>query len=102
MTELDIINAIKNVYDPEIPVNVYDLGLIYKIDINGANVNVDMTLTSPSCPMAEEIPVMVRMAVLGVKGVDKADVKIVWEPAWNLDMMSDEARFQLDLSKEGW
>ncbi|MCL2629120.1 MAG: iron-sulfur cluster assembly protein [Alphaproteobacteria bacterium] len=102
MTELDIINAIKTVYDPEIPVNVYDLGLIYKINIDGEKVVVDMTLTSPSCPMADYLVEGVRDAVLAVPGVRNAEVKLVWEPAWNLDMMSDEARFQLDLTKEGW
>lgn len=102
MTELDIITAIKNVYDPEIPVDVYNLGLIYKIDINGDSVNIDMTLTSPNCPMADELPVWVEDAVMKVPGVKSAKVNLVWQPAWNLDMMSEEARFQLDLTKEGW
>ncbi|MDR0448853.1 MAG: iron-sulfur cluster assembly protein [Rickettsiales bacterium] len=102
MTELEIINAIKQVYDPEIPVNLYDLGLIYKIDIKDGGVLVEMTLTSPTCPMAEELPEWVKQAVLKVPGVQDAEVKLVWEPAWNLDMMSDAARFQLDLTKEGW
>ncbi|MDR0319445.1 MAG: iron-sulfur cluster assembly protein [Rickettsiales bacterium] len=102
MTELDIINAVKTVYDPEIPVNLYDLGLIYKIALKGGKVQIDMTLTSPACPMADDLPKWVEDAVMKVPGVAEVHVKLVWEPAWNLDMMSDEARFQLDLTKEGW
>ena len=100
-TKDDIVVALKTVYDPEIPVNVYDLGLIYDIEIGG-RVNIKMTLTSPTCPMAEEIMQMVRQAGESVAGVDNVDVGLVWDPPWSLDKMSQTARIELDLTDDGW
>lgn len=91
-----IIAALKQVHDPEIPVNIYDLGLIYNIDINPNNtVDVKMTLTTPNCPEAQSIPGYVEQAVQSVPGVQLANVEIVWEPQWDKDMMSDAAKLQL-------
>ncbi len=93
-----IIAALRNVHDPEIPVNIYDLGLIYVIDIapNG-DVAIDMTLTAPACPVAGMMPLMVQSAVTRVDGVGQVRVELVWEPPWGQDNMSDEARLQLGL-----
>ena len=92
----DIVNACKQVFDPEIPVNIYDLGLIYTIEIdkNGQTL-ILMSLTAPGCPVAEEMPGWVSEAVEPVKGVKNVRVEIVWEPQWGMDMMSDEARLEL-------
>jgi len=93
-----IIEELRKVYDPEIPVNIYDLGLIYRIDIaENGDVNVDMTLTAPACPVAGMMPVMVEEAVKKVEGVGEVKVELVWEPSWNQEMMSDEARLELGL-----
>ena len=93
-----IINQIKKVYDPEIPVNIYELGLIYKLEVNDKNiVNVDMTLTSPNCPVAESLPKMVKDNILKVAGVNDVDLKIVWDPQWTKDMMSEAAKLELNL-----
>ncbi|MCQ2914447.1 MAG: iron-sulfur cluster assembly protein [Alphaproteobacteria bacterium] len=94
----DIINAIKTVSDPEIMVNVFDLGLIYRMDhlVNG-DVEIDMTVTAPSCPVAGVMPNQVAEAVSKVDGVGKVTVKLVWEPAWSMDRMSEDAKFSLDL-----
>lgn len=91
-----VVDAIKTVYDPEIPVNIWELGLIYSIDIadDGA-VGVKMTLTAPACPAAGELPGEVERAVRSVSGVTAATVDVVWEPAWNKDMMSDAAKLKL-------
>lgn len=95
----DVIDALKLVFDPEINVDVYNLGLIYKIEISfDGNVFIEMTLTSPTCPMAEEIPHWVADSVASVEGVGEVEVKLVWAPAWDLSKMSDEARFQLDIA----
>ena len=95
----DVIDALKLVFDPEINVDVYNLGLIYKIEISfDGNVFIEMTLTSPTCPMAEEIPHGVADSVASVEGVGEVEVKLVWVPAWDLSKMSDEARFQLDIA----
>ena len=93
-----IIASLRKVHDPEIPVNIYDLGLIYRIDIaaNG-DVAVDMTLTAPGCPVAGMMPLMVKSAVAGVEGVGEVNVQLVWDPPWSADNMSDEARLQLGL-----
>jgi FeS assembly SUF system protein len=97
-TEEAIVAALKTVYDPEIPVNVYDLGLIYKVDIDeGQNVRIDMTLTAPNCPVADFILEDVRMKVEGVEGVKNAQINLVFEPEWDKDMMSDEAKLELRL-----
>lgn len=93
-----IIDEIRNIYDPEIPVNIYDLGLIYKIDVEDDNsVAVDMTLTSPHCPVAEILPIEVQDRVAAVEGVTKAKVEIVWEPPWNPTMMTEEAQLELGM-----
>jgi FeS assembly SUF system protein len=94
----EIVTAIKTVYDPEIPADVYELGLIYKIDIaDDRAVHVEMTLTTPNCPSAQELPTMVENAVASVPGVGPVDVKVVWEPPWEPSRMSDEARVVLNM-----
>ncbi|MBO6790104.1 MAG: SUF system Fe-S cluster assembly protein [Dinoroseobacter sp.] len=91
-----IIEAVRSVYDPEIPVNIYDLGLVYTIDISDeADVNVSMTLTAPGCPVAGEMPGWVADAVEPLPGVKHVNVELVWEPPWGMDMMSDEAKLEL-------
>ena len=91
-----IIEALKTVYDPEIPVDIFELGLIYKIDVEDDNrVRIDMTLTSPHCPVAEILPDEVRQRVFAVDGVTDAEVDVVWEPPWNPSMMSEEAQLEL-------
>lgn len=98
----NIINEIKKVYDPEIPVNVWDLGLIYNIEINNDNVVIEMTFTSPTCPMMEDIVNQIKTNVETVTDGKPVDVKLVWEPAWDLSRMSDVARAELDLTNMGW
>ncbi len=94
----EIVTAIKTVYDPEIPADVYELGLIYRIDIaDDRAVHVEMTLTTPNCPSAQELPTMVENAVASVPGVGPVDVKVVWEPPWEPSRMSDEARVVLNM-----
>ena len=94
----DIIAALKTVYDPEIPADLYELGLIYKIEINDDRmVSIDMTLTTPNCPSAAELPGQVENAVASVAGVREAKVKIVWDPPWDTGRMSEEARTVLDM-----
>ena len=89
----DIIAGLKTVYDPEIPADVYEIGLIYKIDIgDDRSVKIDMSLTSPNCPSAQELPIMVENAVASVAGVKDAKVEVVWDPPWDPSRMSDEAR----------
>ena len=93
-----IILEIKKIYDPEIPVNIYELGLIYNIDIDEKNkVNIDMTLTSPNCPVAESLPNSVKDSVLKVDGVSDVDLKLVWDPPWGKDRMSEAAKLELNL-----
>jgi FeS assembly SUF system protein len=93
-----IIAALRQVHDPEIPVNIYDLGLIYNIDIApSGNVGIDMTLTAPACPEAGMMPVMVKDAVKTVAGVGEVVVELVWDPPWSPDTMSDEAKLQLGM-----
>ena len=93
-----IIAALREVHDPEIPVNIYDLGLIYKIAISDrGNVNIDMTLTAPACPVAGMMPLMVKDAVASVEGVGAVEVELVWDPPWNQSNMSDEAKLQLGI-----
>jgi FeS assembly SUF system protein len=94
----DIVAALKTVYDPEIPADIYELGLIYKVDIKDDRaVTVEMTLTTPNCPAAGELPTMVENAVASVAGVGPVNVNIVWEPTWTPDRMSDEARVVLNM-----
>ena len=93
-----IIAALREVHDPEIPVNIYDLGLIYKIAISDhGDVNIDMTLTAPACPVAGMMPLMVKDAVASVEGVGEIQVELVWDPPWNQSNMSDEAKLQLGM-----
>jgi FeS assembly SUF system protein len=94
----EIVNAIKTVYDPEIPADIYELGLIYKVDIEDDRaVNIDMTLTTPNCPSAAELPTMVENAVASVPGVGNVKVNLVWDPPWDQSRMSDEARAVLNM-----
>jgi FeS assembly SUF system protein len=94
----DIIAALKTVYDPEIPADIYELGLIYKVDIaDDRAVTVDMTLTTPNCPSAQELPMMVENAVSSVAGVGLVTVNVVWDPPWEQSRMSDEARVTLNM-----
>jgi len=96
MFEEAVINALKTIYDPEIPVNIFDLGLIYEIIISEfIDVKVIMTLTSPNCPVAESLPVEVKERLLGIEGVKSAEVEIAFEPPWDKDMMSEEAKLEL-------
>lgn len=93
-----IVAAIKTVYDPEIPADIYELGLIYKIDIgDNREVKIDMSLTSPNCPSAQELPIMVENAVSSVPGVKETKVEVVWDPPWDPSRMSDEARLVLNM-----
>jgi FeS assembly SUF system protein len=94
----DIVSALKTVYDPEIPADIYELGLIYRIDIaDDRTVAVDMTLTTPNCPSAQELPIMVENAVGSVAGVGEVKVAVVWDPPWDQSRMSDEARVTLNM-----
>lgn len=93
----DIIAALKEIYDPEIPVNIYDLGLIYNVEVNEGSAVVTMTLTTPHCPVAESMPQEVEIRVESVPGVRDAEVVLVWEPAWDPAKMSDEARLELGM-----
>lgn len=96
--ETQVINVLKTVYDPEIPVDIYELGLIYEIRIGDErDVTVVMTLTSPSCPVAESLPVEVEEKVAGIDGVKSAKIELTWEPPWDKDMMSEEALVELGL-----
>ena len=96
-----IIAQLKTVHDPEIPVNIYDLGLIYKVDVNpatsGYDVVIDMTLTTPNCPVAGQMPVMVQQAVARAEGVHEVNVNLVWDPPWEKSRMTDEARMTLNM-----
>jgi FeS assembly SUF system protein len=94
----EIVGALKTVYDPEIPADIYELGLIYKVDIkDDRSVDVMMTLTTPNCPAAGELPTMVENAVASVPGVGVVNVNLVWDPAWTPDRMTDEARLVLNM-----
>jgi FeS assembly SUF system protein len=94
----DIVAALKTVYDPEIPADIYELGLIYKVDIGDDKaVKIDMSLTSPNCPAAQDLPVQVENAVASVQGVKEAKVEVVWDPPWDPSRMSDEARLVLNM-----
>lgn len=98
LSEVALIDAISTVYDPEIPVNIYELGLIYAVDIlDDGKVKVQMTLTAPACPSAQELPEMVKEAVMAVDGVTDCEVETVWDPPWDQSRMSEEARLQLNM-----
>jgi len=93
-----VIEQIKKIYDPEIPVNIYELGLIYKIEVDDKNnVNVDMTLTSPNCPVAESLPKDVKNIIMTIEGVSDVNLNLVWEPPWDKDKMSEAAKLELNL-----
>jgi len=92
-----VIVEIKKIYDPEIPVNIYELGLIYDISIKNNDVKVKMTLTTPNCPVAESLPKEVKDSIMEIKGVDKVDLNLVWEPPWDKSMMSEAAKLELNL-----
>lgn len=94
----DIVEALKTVFDPEIPINIYDLGLIYKIDQkDNGDVHIDMTLTAPGCPVAGILPQQVADAAATVAGVGEVDVEIVWEPTWSIERLSEEAKMMLEM-----
>lgn len=95
--EEQVIEALRGVYDPEIPVNIYDLGLIYALDIDAGVVNIAMTLTAPGCPVAQTFPGTVECAVKCVPGVSDARVELVWDPPWTKDRMTEAAKLQLGL-----
>ena len=93
-----VIEEIKKIFDPEIPVNIYELGLIYNIKVdNNNNVKIDMTLTTPNCPVAESLPNEVKNSVKEIKEVKDVDLKLVWEPPWDKSMMSESAKLELNL-----
>ena len=92
-----VIAALKEIYDPEIPVNIYDLGLIYGVEINGGHAMVTMTLTTPHCPVAESMPGEVELRAASVPGVRDAEVNLVWDPPWGPEKMTDEARLELGM-----
>ena len=92
-----VISEIKKIYDPEIPVNIYELGLIYDIIVNNSEVKVKLTLTTPKCPVAESLPKEVKDSILEIKEVSKVDLDLVWEPPWDKSMMSEAAKLELNL-----
>jgi|TARA_B100001093_G_scaffold25890_1_gene22780 FeS assembly SUF system protein len=93
-----IIEEIKKIYDPELPVNIYELGLIYDIQVENENsAKIKMTLTTPNCPVAESLPNEVKEGAMQVDGIDNVDLELVWDPPWNKDMMSDAAKLELNL-----
>lgn len=96
--ETEVVQALKNTYDPEIPVNIYDLGLIYKIDVDDYNqVEITMTLTAPNCPMADELLVEIKEKVEAIEGVKTAAINLTFDPPWDKDMMTEEALLELGL-----
>ena len=94
-----IVSEIKKIYDPEIPVNIFELGLIYKIELNSDSkkVLIEMTLTSPNCPVAESLPNSVKENILKIDGIEDVDLKLVWDPPWTKDKMSEAAKIELNL-----
>tara|TARA_Y100000591_G_scaffold243155_1_gene213940 strand:- start:447 stop:743 length:297 start_codon:yes stop_codon:yes gene_type:complete len=92
-----IINEIKKIYDPELPVNIYELGLIYDIQVVDKKAKIKMTLTTPNCPVAESLPKEVKEGAMQVEGIDNVELELVWDPPWNKDMMSDAAKLELNL-----
>jgi len=92
-----VISEIKKIYDPEIPVNIYELGLIYDISIINKDVKVKMTLTTPNCPVAESLPKEVKDSIMEIKEVNKVDLDLVWDPPWDKSMMSEAAKLELNL-----
>ena len=92
-----IITEIKTIYDPEIPVNIYDLGLIYDVQVNEKKAKIKMTLTTPNCPVAESLPKEVKEGAMQVEGIEDVDLVLVWDPPWTKDMMSEAAKLELNL-----
>ena len=92
-----IIEEIRKIYDPEVPVNIYELGLIYDIKVNDKKAKIKMTLTSPNCPVAESLPKEVKDGAMQVEEVDEVDIELVWDPPWTQDMMSEAAKLELNL-----
>ena len=92
-----IITEVKKIYDPEIPVNIYELGLIYEVSVDKKKANIKMTLTSPNCPVAESLPKEVKEGAMQVEEIDDVDLQLVWDPPWTKDMMSDAAKLELNL-----
>ena len=92
-----VIAEIKKIYDPEIPVNIYELGLIYDISIKDKDVSVKMTLTTPNCPVAESLPKEVKDSIMNIDGVNKVELDLVWDPPWDKSMMSEAAKLELNL-----
>ena len=93
----EVVAALRQIHDPEIPVNIYDLGLIYGVDVANGHATITMTLTTPHCPVAESMPGEVEIRVCAVPGIQSCDVKLVWEPAWDPGKMSDEARLEMGM-----
>ena len=92
-----IIDEIKKIYDPELPVNIYDLGLIYDVQVNEKKAKIKMTLTTPNCPVAESLPKEVKEGAMQVEGIEEVELELVWDPPWSKDMMSDAAKLELNL-----
>ena len=92
-----IIEEIRKIYDPELPVNIYELGLIYDIKVDGSKAEIKMTLTTPNCPVAESLPKEVKEGVMQVEEINDVDLQLVWDPPWTKDMMSDAAKLELNL-----
>ena len=92
-----IINELKKIYDPELPVDIYELGLIYEIKVIGRKADIKMTLTTPNCPVAESLPKEVKEGAMQVDGIDDVNLELVWDPPWTKDMMSDAAKLELNL-----
>ena len=92
-----IIEEISKIYDPELPVNIYELGLIYDIKVDGSKAEIKMTLTTPNCPVAESLPKEVKEGAMQVEGIDDVDLQLDWDPPWTKDMMSDAAKLELNL-----
>ena len=92
-----VVAEIKKIYDPEIPVNIYELGLIYDVSVKDKDVSVKMTLTTPNCPVAESLPKEVKDSIIAIKDVGKVDLDLVWDPPWDKSMMSEAAKLELNL-----
>ena len=92
-----VIEEIRKIYDPELPVNIYELGLIYDVQVENNNAIIKMTLTTPNCPVAESLPKEVKDGAMQVEGIENVDLELVWDPPWNKDMMSEAAKLELNL-----
>jgi FeS assembly SUF system protein len=92
-----VIEEIRKIYDPELPVNIYELGLIYDVQVENNNAKIKMTLTTPNCPVAESLPKEVKDGAMQVEGIENVDLELVWDPPWNKDMMSEAAKLELNL-----